>query len=124
LSTVLADYKKGQVKGMDVGVIVAIVGLVGSAVTGVIGYATGRGKDKISDRELLSKDEQAFRKELRAELRANKEKIEKLSDEIVILRRENMELVAENRSLNAKVEQLVERLSRRTGDGRYDDQTS
>lgn len=101
---------------MDVGIITAIVTGVGSAIAGVIGYYSGKGKDKLTDRELLSKDEQAFRAELREELRANKEEISRLSDEVIILRRENNELIAENRLLNIKVEELVARLTRRSTD--------
>lgn len=106
---------------MDVGVIVAIVGLVGTAVSGAIGYATGRGKDKVTERELLSKDEQSFRAELREELKTYKEEIKRLSDEITVLRRENMELINENRLLNIKVEQLVTQLSQRRDVTPYDE---
>jgi predicted RNase H-like nuclease (RuvC/YqgF family) len=104
------------VNDLDVGVITAIVALVGTALSGVIGYATGRGKDKMTERELLSKDEQSFRAELREELRTYKDEIKRLSDEITILRTENMELINENRVLNGKLEQLVKQLSGRRGD--------
>ncbi len=103
---------------MDVGVITAIVALVGTVVSGGVGYATGRGKDKVTERELLSKDEQSFRSELREELRTYKEEIKRLSDEVTILRKENMELISENRVLDQKVEQLVSQLSRLEGDVR------
>lgn len=105
------ETMESRVKAMDVGIITAIVGLLGTAVSGIIGYTTGKGKDKVTERELLSKDEQAFRAELREALRINEEKVERLSNEIVILRKENMELIAENRLLNNKVEQLVRQLS-------------
>ncbi|ALA07184.1 hypothetical protein SECTIM467_54 [Brevibacillus phage SecTim467] len=95
---------------MDAGVITAIVGGVVSVITGYIGYASGRSKDRVTDRELLSKDEQAFRAELREELRVYKEEIKRLSDEIQVLRKENLELITENRQLNAKVEELVTRI--------------
>lgn len=98
---------------MDVGVITAIVGLVGTAVSGVIGYASGKNNNKVTDRELLSKDEQAFRAGLIERLNSYEEKIEKLSNEVVTLRKENMELISENRLLNIKVEQLVAQLSQR-----------
>ena len=97
---------------MDAGVITALVGGVVSIITGGIGYISGKSKDKVADRELLSKDEQTFRAELREELKINKEEIARLSHEVIILRQENMELVAENKLLNIKVEHLVEQLSR------------
>lgn len=103
---------------VDVGVITAILGLVGSAVTGIIGYASGKNNNKVTDRELLSKDEQAFRERLIERLTSSEEKIERLSNEVITLRQENMELIAENRLLNNKVEQLVAQLSRRRGDVR------
>ncbi|MGG4144849.1 hypothetical protein ABEW34_17170 [Paenibacillus algorifonticola] len=101
---------------MNEGILTIVVGAIVSVITGVMGYLGGRSKDRISDRELLSKDEQAFRAELRAELLDHKEEIQKLSQEIVILRKENMELVTENRLLNAKVEQLVNQLSAGRGE--------
>lgn len=104
-------------KRMDVGVITAIVGGLVSIITGGIGYYSGKSKDELTDRELLSKDEQTFRAELREELKANKEEIARLSQEVIILRQENMELVTENRLLNVKVEHLVEQLSRYSVDG-------
>jgi cell division protein FtsB len=106
---------------MDVGVTTAVVGGVVSVITGVVGYLSGRGKDKVTERELLSKDEQAFRAELREELCTYKEDIKRLSDEITVLRKENNELINENRLLNFKVEQLVSQLSKRIGDRRWDD---
>lgn len=98
---------------MDVGVITVVVGGIVSVVTGVIGYASGRGNNKMTDRELLSKDEQLFRAGLIERLNAYEEKIEKLSNEVVTLRKENMDLINENRLLNVKVEQLVTQLSTR-----------
>jgi predicted nuclease with TOPRIM domain len=103
---------------MEVGVITAIAGLVGSAVTGIIGYASGKNNNKVTDRELLSKDEQAFRERLIERLTSSEEKIERLSNEVITLRQENLALIAENRLLNNKVEQLVAQLSRRRGDVR------
>ncbi|MBD8498871.1 hypothetical protein [Paenibacillus arenosi] len=94
---------------MDVGVITAIIGGIVSIITGAIGYASGRGNNKMTDRELLSKDEQAFRAELREELAKNKEEIKRLSEEIQTLREENLDLITENRLLNARVEELVSR---------------
>ncbi|MFF2889477.1 hypothetical protein [Paenibacillus sp. NPDC057967] len=93
----------------------AIIGGVVSVVTGVIGYASGKSNNKMTDRELLSKDEQTFRAGLIERLNSYEEKIEKLSNEVVTLRKENMELISENRLLNAKVEQLVAQLSKRGG---------
>ncbi len=101
---------------MDVGVITAVVGLVSTAVSGVIGYASGKSNNKVTDRELLSKDEQAFRERLIERLTSSEEKIELLSNEVITLRQENMELITENRLLNIKVEQLVAQLSTRRGD--------
>ncbi|WP_151734152.1 hypothetical protein [Paenibacillus tengchongensis] len=99
---------------MDTGVVTAVIGVIGTALSGTIGYATGRTKDKMTEREMLSKDEQAFRAELRAELQTHKDEIRKLSEEITVLRKENMDLIAENRLLNIKVEQLVAQLSSHT----------
>lgn len=101
---------------MDVGVITTVVGLVSTAVSGVIGYASGKSNNKVTDRELLSKDEQAFRERLIERLTSSEEKIELLSNEVITLRQENMELITENRLLNIKVEQLVAQLSTRRGD--------
>jgi predicted nuclease with TOPRIM domain len=95
---------------MDASVITAIVGAVASVITGFIGYMSGRNNNKLTDRELLSKDEQAFRAELREELRVYKEEIKHLKEEIAVLRKENLELIMENRLLNAKVEELMSRL--------------
>ncbi|MFF2017209.1 hypothetical protein [Paenibacillus sp. NPDC058177] len=110
-----AVYEKGRAKDMDVGIIVAIVGGAVSVITGVIGYVSGKGKDKVTERELLSKDEQVFRAEMRQEMKDSKDEVKRLSDEITVLRRENMELITENRLLNKKVEELVERLTRQGG---------
>lgn len=107
---------------MDVGIVTAVVGGVVSVITGVIGYISGKGKDQVTDRELLSKDEQVFRTGLIERLNSYEDKIEKLSNEVVTLRRENTELITENRLLNIKVEQLVAQMSRNgTERTRWDD---
>ncbi|OBR67761.1 hypothetical protein A7K91_08480 [Paenibacillus oryzae] len=96
---------------MDTGAITAIIGGVVSVITGVIGYASGKSNNKMTDRELLSKDEQTFRAGLLERLAAYEDKIDKLSNEIVTLRNENLKLINENRLLNDKVEQLVSQLT-------------
>ncbi|MGG1616560.1 hypothetical protein ACIFQM_08880 [Paenibacillus sp. NRS-1782] len=83
---------------------------MGTGISGVIGYASGRSNNKVKERELLSKDEQAFRVTLMDALSSHKEEIHRLSEEIAVLQTENLSLLAENRSLNAKVEALVARL--------------
>jgi len=107
---------------MDVGVATAIIGGIVSVITGGIGYVSGKSKDRMSERELLSKDEQVFRSELKEELKTYKDEIKRLRDEITVLRNENMELISENRLLNIKVEQLVAQLSKRSADRRWDDE--
>lgn len=105
---------------MSVDLITVIIGGVVPVITGVIGYFSGRSKDKMTERELLSKDEQAFRTELREELKTYKEEIKRLSDEITVLQKENMDLITENRLLNIKVEELVAQLSKRTNNEHWD----
>lgn len=102
---------------MDANVITAVIGAVASVITGIIGYLSGRNNNKLTDRELLSKDEQAFRSELREELKIYKEEIKQLKAEIAVLRKENLELIMENRLLNAKVEELMSRLGEISGKG-------
>lgn len=116
---------------MDVGTLTAIIGVVGSIVTGGIGYLSGKNKDKVTDRELLSKDEQAFRANLIERINAYEEKIDKLNSEVVILsrevitlRKENLELISENKQLNSKVEELVSRLSKKEAERRWEDEVS
>lgn len=99
---------------MDVNVMIAIIGGAVSLSTGFLGYISGRNNNQkevsISDRQLLSQAEQAFRAELREELRIYKEEIKALKQEIEVLRQENFKLLTENRSLNTKVESLMSRL--------------
>ncbi|MGG0757115.1 hypothetical protein [Brevibacillus laterosporus] len=99
---------------VDANVMIAIIGGAVSLGTGFIGYISGRNNNQkdvsISDRQLLSQAEQAFRAELREELRIYKEEIKALKQEIEVLRQENFKLLTENRSLNTKVESLMSRL--------------
>ncbi len=98
------------------GVLIAIVGSLTSVAGAAIGFYGGKRKDKISERELLSKDEQAFRLELREELRVYKEEISGLRQEVARLSIDNLALLTENKLLNMKVQALVERLPRQSTD--------
>lgn len=110
---------------MDATVIVAIIGGVAGTIGSFLGYMSGKNANKkdlaISERQLLSQDEQAFRAELRETLnfyieesKAYKEEISMLRAEVNQLREENYALILENRQLNAKVDELMSRLGGET----------
>lgn len=97
-------------------VIVAIVSTLG----GFIVAKSNNEKDlTMNDRQLLSEDEKAFRKELKevidsykVELQQNREEIKKLREEVATLHAINLELTLENKTLQTKVDELRAELSK------------
>lgn len=92
----------------------AIVAVFSSATTLIIAKSTNKKDITISDRQLLSEDEKAFRQELRdtingykTELEEARNEIKELRQEVSMLRKENMELVLENKELSNKVDSLL-----------------
>jgi uncharacterized protein YlxW (UPF0749 family) len=77
--------------------VTALAGLVTSVVAGFGGYLTAKRSSKMSEREMLSKDEQAFRQELRNELQAYREEVIKLRVENQYLIKQVEELTSELR---------------------------
>lgn len=94
------------------------IGVVSTAVYSFMGTRNSNRKDiAIAERQSISADYQVLIQELKdafkansEELKSNKEEMVSLRKEVKELREENLALLIENKKLNAKVEDLMERI--------------
>lgn len=91
-------------------VISAVTGVGSAVATGVGGYFVAKRQSKTSERELLSKDERAFRDALKEELNKYREEVINLRKEIMQLMEMNMKLETENKILMSKMDVLRKEL--------------
>lgn len=96
--------------GLSDAMLSGLAGVVIAIISAIQGFKVARKQVKVTEREQLSKDQQAFMDKVMTELELHRNKVEHLTEEIIKLREVNLKLEFDNRLLTEKMDDLTTEL--------------